>query len=50
MAGLRGGRWEVGGKHVGDWFRKIKEKDHLEDMNVDGKVILILVLTLRLPD
>jgi hypothetical protein len=38
------GRYEGGGAHTGDWLRKIKGKDHLEDMNVDGRVILILVL------
>ena len=26
--------------HAGFWWRNLRERDHLEDPNVDGKVIL----------
>ena len=38
--------WQVWGRgkaHTGFWRGNIKEKDHLGDMSVDGKITLKLV-------
>jgi hypothetical protein len=37
----RTGRTE---KHTGFWWVKIKERDHLEDLGIDGRIILRLDL------
>jgi hypothetical protein len=35
--------WNVGGKggvHTGFWWGNLRESDHLEDIGVDGRIIL----------
>jgi hypothetical protein len=32
--------WGRGEVHIGLWWRDTREGDHLEDLGVDGKVIL----------
>jgi len=31
------GRWEV---HTGFWWGDLRKRDHLEDLGVDGRIIL----------
>jgi hypothetical protein len=32
--------WETGEQHSAFWWGTLREKDHLEDLGVDGKIIL----------
>jgi hypothetical protein len=32
--------WETGKVHTGFWMGDLREKDHLEDLGIDGRVIL----------
>ena len=32
--------WETGQMHTGFWWRDLKERDHSEDLGVDGMIIL----------
>jgi len=32
--------WETGKVHTGFWRGDLREKDHLEDLGIDGRVIL----------
>ena len=34
--------------HTGLWWGNIRDGDHLEDLGVNGRIILKLILTLRL--
>jgi hypothetical protein len=34
--------WGLGWVHTGRWWNNLKERDHLEDLGVDGEIILIL--------
>jgi hypothetical protein len=41
------GMWHVWGKGevcAGFWWGNLKERDHLEDLDVDGRMILKLIL------
>jgi hypothetical protein len=31
---------ETGEVHTGFWWRDLRERDHLEDLGVDGRIIL----------
>jgi hypothetical protein len=42
VAGV-GGEESRGEAHTGFWGRNMKNKDHLEDLGVDGKITLKLV-------
>jgi len=33
-------RMRVGGEHTGFWRTELRESDHLEDLGVDGRIIL----------
>jgi hypothetical protein len=35
---------EIGGMHIGYWWKSQKERDHLEDQDVDGCKILKWIL------
>jgi hypothetical protein len=35
--GERRGTWEV---HTGSWWENLRERDHLEDPGVDGRMVL----------
>jgi len=32
--------WKIGEVHTRFWWRDLKERDHLEDLDVDGRIIL----------
>jgi len=32
--------WESGEVHTGFWWGKLRERDHLEYLGVDGRIIL----------
>jgi hypothetical protein len=32
--------WETGEVHTGFWWGKLRERDHLEYLGVDGRIIL----------
>jgi len=41
--GWGGGMWDVRGRgmvHTGFWWGNLREKDHFEDLGVDGRIIL----------
>jgi hypothetical protein len=38
--------WEIGEIHAGVWWRNLLERDHLEDLAVDRKIILKRILKL----
>ena len=35
--------WETGEVHTGFWWGKLRERDHLEYLGVDGRIILRLI-------
>jgi len=35
----------IGEVHVGFWWSSLRERDHLEDTSVDGRIILRWILT-----
>ena len=35
--------WGTGEEHTEFWWRKLRERDHLEDTGVDGRIILKLI-------
>jgi len=35
--------WERGELHTGFWWGTLKERDHLEDLGLDGSIILKLI-------
>ena len=35
--------WETGGVHRGCWWGNLRERDHLKDLGVDGRIILIQI-------
>jgi hypothetical protein len=35
--------WETGEKHTGFWWGNLREGNHLEDIGVDGRIILKLI-------
>jgi len=34
--------------HVGSWWENLKEREHVEDLDVDGRMILKCILNKRL--
>ena len=41
--GWGGGMWDIRGRgmvHAGFWWGNLRERDHLEDLDVDGRIIL----------
>jgi hypothetical protein len=32
--------WETGDVHTGFWWGDLRERDHLEDLSIDEKIIL----------
>jgi hypothetical protein len=36
--------WETGNLHTEIWWGSLRERDHLEDLGVDGRIILKKVL------
>jgi hypothetical protein len=32
--------WDTGEVHTGFWWGNLRERDHLEDLGVDGRIIL----------
>ena len=36
---------ETGGVHTESWWGNLRERDHLEDLGVDGRVILKFIVT-----
>jgi hypothetical protein len=32
--------WETGEVHIGFWWGGLREGDHLEDLGLDGRIIL----------
>ena len=36
--------WERGEVHTGFWWGELRERDHLEDVGIDGKTMLQWVL------
>jgi hypothetical protein len=32
--------WEIGKVHIGFWWGEMRERDHLEDLSVSGRIIL----------
>ena len=35
--------WETGKVHAGFWWGNLRERHHLEDLGVDGRIILTLI-------
>jgi hypothetical protein len=35
--------WGTGKVHTGIWWGEVRERDHLEDLGVDGSIILKLI-------
>jgi hypothetical protein len=31
--------WETGEVHMGFWWENLKERDHFEDLGVDGRIL-----------
>jgi hypothetical protein len=38
--------WERGEVYTGFWWGNLRERDHLEDPGIDGRIILIWILRL----
>jgi len=36
--------WKTGGVHTGFGWWELRERDHLEDLLIDGRIILKLIL------
>jgi hypothetical protein len=37
--------YETGQLHTGLWWRNLRERDHLEDPGIDGRIILKLIFS-----
>jgi hypothetical protein len=35
--------WETGEVHTGFWLVDLRERDHLEDLRADGRIVLIWI-------
>jgi len=35
--------WETGEVHRGFWWGDLRERDHLEDLGADGRIVLIWI-------
>ena len=36
--------WEIGEVHTGFWWEDLRQREHLEDLDVDGRIILKRVI------
>ena len=36
--------WGRGGVHTGFWWGDLKERDHLEDLDIYGRIIIIIII------
>jgi hypothetical protein len=36
--------WEMGVVHTGLWWGDLRESDHLEDLSIDGEIVLKWIL------
>jgi hypothetical protein len=39
--------WKTGEVHTGFWWGDLRERDHLKDLDIDEKIIIIIIIIIK---